>query len=186
MEPEPAPYMFKLIALGDGAVGKTSCVRRYTEGSFKEEYKATIGTTFAVKRLRFTLDDGAEVSAQIVIWDLGGQPSFKELRFRYMAGASMAFIVYDVSRPSTFLNIYNWYHTFISVCPSAEVAIVANKIDVSPRQVPPEGGSMVQKWLNVVHLETSARTGENVQELFEGLAKRTIERDRIREDKYRP
>jgi len=90
-------YMFKMVSLGDGTVGKTSCIMRYTEGSFGETYQATMGASLAIKNLEVETENGQTAAAQIVIWDLGGQPSFRELRLRYMAGASIAFIVLVVS-----------------------------------------------------------------------------------------
>lgn len=166
--------MFKLVALGDGAVGKTSCIRRYTEGSFSERYIATIGTTFALKTLEVDLPTGSRVTARVVLWDLAGQPTYNELRRRYMAGATMAIIVYDVTRPQTFLDIGEWYTKLITVCPNAVVAVVANKIDRPDRLVPPEAGSMVERWLDVLHYQTSAKTGENVDTLFTDLVTRAI------------
>ena len=166
--------MFKLVALGDGAVGKTSCIRRYTEGSFSERYIATIGTTFALKTLEVDLPTGSRVTARVVLWYLAGQPTYNELRRRYMAGASMAIIVYDVTRPQTFLDIGEWYTKLITVCPNAVVAVVANKIDRPDRLVPPEAGSMVEDWLDVLHYQTSAKTGENVDTLFTDLVTRAI------------
>ncbi|TFG34924.1 GTP-binding protein [Candidatus Thorarchaeota archaeon] len=174
MSTESISHMFKLVALGDGAVGKTSCIRRYTEDSFSERYIATIGTTFALKTLDVDLPTGSRVTARVVLWDLAGQPTYNELRRRYMAGASMAIIVYDVTRPQTFLDIGEWYTKFITVCPNAVVAVVANKIDRPDRLVPPEAGEMVKNWLDVFHYETSAKTGENVTTLFTDLVSRAI------------
>ncbi|MFW9847061.1 MAG: Rab family GTPase, partial [Candidatus Thorarchaeota archaeon] len=142
---------------------------RYTEDSFGESYQATMGTNIAVKNLEVTIKSGKTSAAQIVIWDLGGQPDFRELRLRYMAGATIAFIVYDVTKPKSFMHVYDWYTNFISVNPDAAVAIVANKIDLEDRVVPPEAGRMLSDWLDVIHIETSAKTGENVEELFTRL-----------------
>jgi small GTP-binding protein len=166
--------MFKLVALGDGAVGKTSCIKRYTEGSFSERYIMTIGTTFALKTVEAEMPDSDPITARVVLWDLAGQPTYNELRRRYMAGASMAIIVYDVTRPQTFLDVGEWFTKLITVCPNAVVAVVANKIDRSDRLVPPEAGEMIKKWLDVEHYETSAKTGENVDDLFENLVRAAI------------
>ncbi len=168
--------MFKLVALGDGAVGKTSCIKRFTEDSFSEKYILTIGTTFALKTVQVKTAEGNMMTARIVLWDLAGQPTYNELRRRYMAGASMAIIVFDVTRPQTFLNIGEWYTKFINVCPNAVVAVVANKIDRPDRLVPREAGEMIRKWLNVIYFETSAKTGENVNDLFTELINQTIAR----------
>lgn len=178
MSNEQISHMFKLVALGDGAVGKTSCIRRYTEDSFSERYIATIGTTFALKTVDVTMPDGNRVTARVVLWDLAGQPTYNELRRRYMAGASMAIIVYDVTRPQTFLDLGEWFTKFITVCPNSVVAVVANKIDRQDRLVPPAAGDMIRNWLDVLYFETSAKSGENINELFTDLVTKAIEKQR--------
>lgn len=178
MSTDSISHMFKLVALGDGAVGKTSCIKRYTEGSFSERYIMTIGTTFALKTVNVEIPESDPITARIVLWDLAGQPTYNELRRRYMAGASMAIIVYDVTRPQTFLDVGEWFTKLITVCPNAVVAIVANKIDRSDRLVPPEAGEMIKHWLDVDHYETSAKTGENIDDLFSNLVTRAIEKQK--------
>ena len=167
-------YILKMVALGDGAVGKTSCIMRFTEDRFGEKYKATIGTSIAIKNLQIEIRMGEISNAQIVLWDLAGQPSYKDLRSRYMHGSSMAFIVYDVTRPSTFMNIYEWYRNFRAVCPDALIVLVANKVDRDDRLVPEEAGRMVSEWLGLKYIETSAKTGKNVNEMFVECTRETI------------
>lgn len=165
-----------MVALGDGAVGKTSCIMRYTENRFGEQYKATIGTSIAVKNLSVKIDNVVR-KAQIVLWDLAGQPTYRDLRQRYMVGSSMAFIVYDVTRPNTFLDVNEWYNSFRLVCPNAIVVLVANKVDRDDRLVPTEAGLMLQRWLDVMYLETSALTGKNIDALFEKCTEMTIRQE---------
>ena len=173
-------YVLKMVALGDGAVGKTSCIIRFTENNFGEKYKATIGTNIAIKNLEVKLKSGAVAKTQIVLWDLAGQPSYKDLRSRYMVGSSMAFMVFDVTRPSTFMNIYEWYRNFRAVCPEAVIALVANKVDRKDRRVPIEAGKMLSKWLNLKYFETSAKTGKNIDLLFIDCARMAIEKENFK------
>ena len=170
-------YILKMVALGDGAVGKTSCIIRFTENNFGEKYKATIGTNIAIKNIQVELHPNSFSKAQIVLWDLAGQPSYKDLRSRYMVGSSMAFLVYDVTRPSTFLNSYEWYRNFRAVCPEAVIALVANKVDRKDRLVPPEAGKMLSDWLNLKYFETSAKTGKNIEALFIECAMMAIQKE---------
>ncbi len=173
-------HKFKLVALGAGGVGKTSCIKRFTDRSFSETYKATIGTTIAMKTVDVDMPNGEHISAEVVFWDLAGQTRFSMLRRRYMAGASMAFIVYDVTRPGTFIEITEWYDRFIAVCPNAVVAIVANKIDRKDRIVPPEAGEMTKEMWNAMYYETSAKTGDNIDVMFKDLVKRAIKADALK------
>ncbi|MHA1950189.1 MAG: Rab family GTPase [Candidatus Thorarchaeota archaeon] len=185
MEDEGPGYVLKMVALGDGAVGKTSCIMRYTEESFGENYKATIGTNIAVKNIEIELTPGIIEKAQVVLWDLAGQPTYKELRSRYMVGSSIAFLVYDVTRPPTFLNVAEWYYTFNALCPNAELILVANKVDREDRTVPYEAGEMVSKWLGVECIETSAKTGENVELMFTRSVENAIKREDARQGRIR-
>jgi len=166
-----------MVALGDGAVGKTSCIMRFTEDKFGEKYKATIGTSIAIKNLEVEIHKGESSQVQIVLWDLAGQPSYKDLRQRYMVGSSMAFVVYDVTRPSTFMNVYEWYRNFKAVCPTAVIVLVANKVDREDRLVPEEAGLMLSKWLDLKYIETSAKTGKNVDAMFIECSRDTIQKD---------
>jgi small GTP-binding protein len=183
VENDGPQYVLKMVALGDGAVGKTSCIMRYTQNSFGESYKATIGTNIAIKDLEIQLRPGESSKAQVVIWDLAGQPTYKDLRSRYMVGASVAFLVFDVTRPPTFLNVGSWYDNFIGVAPEAAVILVANKVDRKDRAVPTEAGEMFSQWRNLDYIETSAKTGENVEQMFIKSVKAAIQKEEARLDK---
>jgi len=170
-------YKFRVVMLGEATVGKTSLVRRYTTDSFSEEYKQTIGTTFAKKDL--VLNDSRKVArnVRLVIWDMGGQDTYRELRRQYMKGASGAVIVYDVTRPETFMAMNNWYEAFRETCPDAVVVICANKVDlVDKRMVPLEPGIMLRDWFQAEYYETSARTGDFVTDVFMRIAELVLER----------
>ncbi|MFX1262127.1 MAG: Rab family GTPase [Promethearchaeota archaeon] len=169
MEEKPVPILLKVVALGDYAVGKTSCIRRYTDNTFREEYKSTIGTSFYVKSLDHTNPSGRNLRIRVVLWDLAGQPSYNELRQRYMDGALIGLIIYDVSRPSSFMTIHDWFMKFVAVCPKASVVVLANKVDLKDRKVPVEAGKMLADWLDVKYFEVSAKTGENIEEIFSNL-----------------
>ena len=97
-----------------------------------------------------------------------------------MVGASIAFLVYDVTRPPTFLNVASWYDSFISVSPDAVVILVANKVDREDRVVPAEAGEMVSKWLNIEYMETSAKTGKNIEEMFTKCVETAIRKEEER------
>ncbi|TFF96133.1 GTP-binding protein, partial [Candidatus Thorarchaeota archaeon] len=81
-------FKFRVVLLGEAAVGKTSLVRRYTENVFEESYKQTIGTTFANRDVEIADPDGSKRTVRLNIWDMGGQSTYRELRRQFMKGAS--------------------------------------------------------------------------------------------------
>ncbi|MFO7837464.1 MAG: Rab family GTPase [Promethearchaeia archaeon] len=172
-------YKYRLVLLGEAAVGKTSLLRRYTENTFDEEYKQTLGTTFAAKDVAIENDEGEETEVRLVIWDMGGQSTYKELRRQYMKGAAGGIIVYDVTRPETFMAMNNWFESFRETCPNSPVIICANKIDLEEdRMVPVEPGIMLRDWFQADYYETSAKTGEAVDNAFQRIAKILVDRSR--------
>ena len=164
-------YKFRIVLLGEAGVGKTSLVRRYTENVFDEEYKQTIGTTFATKDIDVTGSDGTVRKVRLNVWDMGGQSTYRELRRQFMKGASAAIVVYDVTRPETFMAMNNWFESFKEVCPDSPVLISANKVDLlDKRMVPQEPGIMLRDWFQAEYFETSAKTGDAVDNVFTRIA----------------
>ncbi|MBD3406816.1 MAG: GTP-binding protein [Candidatus Lokiarchaeota archaeon] len=173
-------YKFRVVLLGEASVGKTALIRRYTENVFDEEYKQTIGTTFATNDEVVIADDGEKRNVRLVLWDMGGQATYRELRRQFMNGAAGAVIVYDVTRPETFMAMNNWFESFREACPEADVCICANKIDLKDsRMVPVEPGIMLRDWFQASYYETSAKSGESVDSVFKTLAEKILKRTLI-------
>jgi small GTP-binding protein len=170
-------FKFRVVLLGDARVGKTSVLRRFTENLFDEEYKQTIGTTFASKDVSIISGDSETRNVRLVIWDMGGQETYRELRRQFMKGAAGAIIVYDVTRPETFMAMNNWFELFRETCPDAEVVLAANKTDLEEaRMVPREPGHMLRDWFQAPYYETSAKTGTAVVDVFKEMATLILER----------
>lgn len=167
-------YAFKLVLGGDGAVGKTSLVHRFVENSFQTDYKATIGTSIMKKECDF---EGLESSVRFVIWDLAGQTQFRRIRRSYLANAEAGILVYDVTRQKTYDNISNWYEEIKDVTPNISLILVGNKIDLKDKRViGHEEGEELAKKLGISYIETSAKTGENIDDAFRMLALEIIKR----------
>jgi len=88
---------------GEGGVGKTSLIIRFCQNRFTEEYKPTLGADFAVKKVKI-----GDMEVTLQIWDLSGQERFEIMRKYYFKGASAGVLVFDVTRPETFLLINRW------------------------------------------------------------------------------
>ncbi|MHA1379916.1 MAG: GTP-binding protein [Candidatus Helarchaeota archaeon] len=164
---DPQKFNFKLVVLGNEAVGKTSLIRRFIEKSFKEDYKSTIGVSILNK----TYELSENVSVTLNIWDLAGQQMFKNIRKTYLEGTQSAVLVYDVSRADTFTAINNWLDELQEPMRSQRkfiVMLIGNKIDLK-RKVSFEEAKNFSKNMNIPYLETSAKTGDNVDKAFGAL-----------------
>ncbi|GAG02762.1 unnamed protein product, partial [marine sediment metagenome] len=104
-------YILKICVVGDGSVGKTSMVLRYSEKRFQERYIMTIGSNFALKKL--TINDDTTVKLQI--WDLAGQQHFNFVRPPFYRGASGVIYVFDITRRQSFDGLFNWQKEVESV-----------------------------------------------------------------------
>ncbi len=168
-------YRFKLILGGDGAVGKTSMVHRYVEDVFEKDYKSTIGTSIMKKECSFK---ELESTVRFVIWDLAGQAQFKRVRLKYLANAIAGILVYDVTNRASFENIdENWYKEVKKASPNIVLILVGNKIDLKKeRVVSSEEGESLSKQLKLTYMETSAKTGENINDAFKMLALQIIKK----------
>ena len=159
-------YVLKVCVVGDGAVGKTSLIIRYTEGHFRESYIMTVGTSFAVKELNF-----GDTLVRLQLWDLAGQPHFSSVRPVFYRGAAGVILVFDVTRRQTFDNIPGWYDEVSGVTGAVPSVLIANKVDlIDQRQVTTEEGMAYAQQLGWGYFETSAKEGAGVTDAFRQIA----------------
>lgn len=159
------PYIFKIVMAGDGAVGKTSIVRQYITHTFQKDYLSTLGVQVSTKEIRYP--DLAVI--KLIIWDVAGQQIFGSVRPMYYKDASVAVLVYDITDRATFESIPKWVKEIHENEPNASIVLVGNKIDLDyARKVSKGEGEKLAKELNLGgFVETSARTGEGINKLFE-------------------
>lgn len=173
-------YAFKLILGGDGSVGKTSMAHRFVENTFATDYKSTIGTSIMKKECSF---EGLKSAVRFVIWDLAGQSQFKKVRQSYLSNAEVGILVFDVTNQESFENIQNWNNEIIKASPNISLILVANKIDLKDdRIVSREDGEKTAKKLGIPYIETSAKTGESINDAFRMLALQMIKKNLVAED----
>lgn len=166
-------YLFKYIIIGDSSVGKSNLLLKYTQNTFNEEYQATIGVEFGAKNL-----DINKKVYRVQIWDTAGQENFRSITRAYYKNSACAMIVYDVACGETFKSIQSWVEDVRNQSPKTVMLIlVGNKIDLEEkRQVSYDEGKALAEKNGMVFFETSAKTGENVKEMFEWSAKTIVKR----------
>ncbi|MFX0108279.1 MAG: Rab family GTPase [Candidatus Hodarchaeota archaeon] len=174
-----AEFRFKVVMLGDGAVGKTALTTRFTQGGFEADYKRTIGSDFAIKKL--TLKE-LDANVTLQVWDLAGQPRFEIVRQGFYRGARGGLLVYDVTRRRTFLNLDTWKNECMkNLGYEIPLVVVANKVDLADsRVVPTEEGEKYVKDNEYLYVESSALTGENVEQAYATLCKVMIKEAKMR------
>jgi small GTP-binding protein len=167
-------YLFKVIAVGDGAVGKTSITLRFSTGTFRDSYIMTIGVDFAVKTIEVPTKEGTS-KVKLQIWDTGGQERFSYVRPLYYKGAMGGIVVYDVTQSESFDNIPKWFNEVKSNRGSIPLLLVGNKVDLPDRKVSAEQGTSIAKKYGVKYFEVSAKTGESIERLFVELSKQMVD-----------
>lgn len=169
MEDDPGEdYLFKVVLIGDSAVGKSNLLSRYARNEFHMNSKATIGVEFQTQSMEF---DGKEIKAQI--WDTAGQERFRAVTSAYYRGAVGALVVYDISRRHTFESVGRWLdelkmHSDMNVV----TMLVGNKCDLeSLREVPVEESKALAEAEKLFFIETSALNATNVNDAFQIVIK---------------
>ena len=160
-------FVFKVSILGDAAVGKTSLISRFIEGSFQEDYKPTLGANILRKNLVFK---NSNVKVRLIVWDLAGQEKYRVVRSMYFQGCEGALLVYDVTRHSTLESIDSkWLRDFKKYVKSqGAFVLIGNKIDLKDqRAIHTERGKELASRINASSfIETSAKFGENIEQAF--------------------
>lgn len=163
--------IFKVVLVGDSYTGKTNLFLKYTKNEFISDSKSTIGVEFGSKTIKI---EGKSINFQI--WDTAGQERYRALSKLYFKGSQGAIIVYDIAKRKTFENVDKWYNDLLEFCQDLNVVIVGNKSDLSEREVSFEEGKEKALKYKAAFLETSAKTGENVENLFELISNEIYER----------
>ncbi|KAM4772486.1 LOW QUALITY PROTEIN: ras-related protein Rab-6B [Rhinophrynus dorsalis] len=158
---------FKLVFLGEQSVGKTSLITRFMYDSFDNTYQATIGIDFLSKTMY--LEDR---TVRLQLWDTAGQERFRSLIPSYIRDSTVAVVVYDITNLNSFHQTSKWIDDVRTERGSdVIIMLVGNKTDLADkRQITIEEGEQRAKELSVMFIETSAKTGYNVKQLFRRVA----------------
>ena len=177
MTTEPS-VTFKILTIGESGVGKTSILRRFVENKFLKTHLATIGIDFKTKNLNIDNQD-----IKLKIWDTAGQERFRNITTQYYKGADGIVLVYDVTDEASYEKIREWMEQILSNTQKEEIGLVllGNKCDMEPRNVTEEQGNKMAGELGINYFETSALSGQGINDAFEQLTRDIIKKKGVGE-----
>ena len=162
-------YLLKYVIIGDSGVRKSNILLQYINGKFNEDFKATVGVEFGAKNI--------EINGRIYriqIWDTAGQENFRSIARAYYKNSICACIVYDITSRNSFNSVQSWIDDCTKQTPrNILLLLIGNKNDLNDkREVQYEEGEEFAKKKNMIFLETSAKTGNNIDKIFEKSVKK--------------
>ncbi|MFV2015553.1 MAG: Rab family GTPase, partial [Candidatus Heimdallarchaeota archaeon] len=122
-------HTFKVLILGDAAVGKSSLVQRFVHGKFERQYLMTIGME---PYTRFEEINGTKICYSL--WDIAGEDKFKVMRKMFFQGAAGSLVAFDLTRRESFDNLKNWITEASIVSPNQTIIVVGNKNDLEDQR----------------------------------------------------
>ncbi len=173
MENNISYYQYKMVIFGNQGVGKTSLINRFINDKFDEIYTNTLGYNVFEKIL--SID---KIQISLMIFDFAGQKQFETLRSNLSKLTDMAFLVYDVTDKNSFKNLSKWKSDLFEFSGEIPFIIIGNKMDMTDKKkVTKEEGEKISKKLNSLSFfETSAKTGDFIEDSFLLLVKHVLER----------
>ena len=164
--------IFKRLTIGEQAVGKTSILRRYVENKFMKHHLSTIGIDYLSKTIKIK-----DKEIKLKIWDTAGQERYRNITNQIYKGSDGIVLVFDVTNEDSFNQISEWMKQITENVSKDEISIIliGNKCDIQERIVDQKKGEEMAESLGISYYETSALSGQGINEAFEGLVKLIIE-----------
>ncbi|MFX1298218.1 MAG: Rab family GTPase [Promethearchaeota archaeon] len=175
MADEFVAFKWKVVVIGDPTVGKTSLMLKYTEKKFNELYIPTVGVQVSIKKVPIIVEKYEQL-VDLNIWDIAGHSKFQQIRKIFYEGANAFLCLYDCTNEASFQGVQPWIRDIRRVVGKIYGILIGNKVDlVKERVIGESEGMELAAKLNLDFMETSAKTGENVETLFKQLTKKLME-----------
>ena len=164
---------YKIVLLGDSGVGKSSIASRFVDNTFSRMQDSTIGAAFFSKM--FDVDGEA---CKLDIWDTAGQERYHSLTPMYYRGAKIGLVVFDITKPSSYEKMKQWCEEVTQASKNIMITVVGNKLDLDEKRLISKDDATDFCVMNdYEYIETSAKTGLNVDKIFENSIKRVPPED---------
>jgi small GTP-binding protein len=163
-------FVFKVTIIGDGGVGKTSLIKKYSQGEFQEEYISTIGAQFSIYDHKIEDDE-----IKLFFWDIAGQDDFHVIRSSFYEESKATIIVYSLEQndrgSESIKNVLKWYNDIIQYCKDIPIIVFANKVDLAEKlEMESKDYAKLKDYKNYLGTyKTSAKTGEGVDSAFKKI-----------------
>lgn len=162
---EKQVFRYKITLIGEQAVGKSSITRKYTRNDFSANILGTTGLEIQKKEL--LINDEKIICT---IFDSAGHERFRKIAESHYKGSNGLIFVYDITESKSFEIVNQWLQNIFSEKNEIEVLLIGNKTDLAAsRQIPQKDGIELASKFGIGYMETSAKTGENIQESFSSL-----------------
>lgn len=166
---------FKLVLLGESAVGKSSIVQRFVKNSFDELRESTIGAAFLTQSIKLEaqeVDMNEDIVIKFEIWDTAGQERYRSLASMYYRNAQAAIVVYDITQQESLEKAKYWIKELKRQAnKDILIVLVGNKIDLeNERKVDADDVNSLCNEMNLLHYNVSAKTGQGISEMFKEIA----------------
>ena len=170
-------YKYKICLVGEEGVGKTSLIHRFVSGAFDESYIRTLGAVVSKKTMDLGEIRGSSVNVDMMILDIMGKRTFLQLfKEAYFHGAKGILAVFDVTRRNSLQDLTKWIDGVRESVGPIPIYALGNKVDLTDRRETTEDDAVsVLRAYECPILYTSAKTGSNVEEAFQGLARSIVE-----------
>ncbi|MHA1908609.1 MAG: Rab family GTPase [Candidatus Thorarchaeota archaeon] len=162
-------FIYKVCVIGDGGVGKSSAVRRFSEGIFSEEHQVTVGVQHSTQSIQINGPEGP-ADVKVIVWDLGGQDKFKFVRPMFYRSARGLVLMFDVTNRASFEALPRWIKEAESgIGKNVPMVLAANKFDLPDHAVSLDEIQEYAKEIGAESIVMSVKTGDNVNNMFKML-----------------